>query len=85
MRLPAYQTRYHTVQIQDCPLLQEEAKKYPNAKIVWCQEETKNAGAWSYVNPRIRTAMRAAREVIITCLVPLGDRVFAALSIYATR
>jgi 2-oxoglutarate dehydrogenase E1 component len=43
--------------------LQEEAKKYPNAKIVWCQEESKNAGAWSYVNPRIRTAMRAARKV----------------------
>ena len=59
--------------------MQEEAKKYPNAKIVWCQEESKNAGAWSYVNPRIQTAMRAAREVIITCLVTPCDRVCSTL------
>ena len=23
--------------------------KYPNAEIVWCQEEPKNMGAWSFV------------------------------------
>ena len=35
-----------------------EAVKYPAAKIVWCQEEPKNAGAWAYVQPRIETALR---------------------------
>lgn len=30
-----------------------ELKKYPNAKIIWCQEEHKNMGAWSYMQPHI--------------------------------
>ena len=31
---------------------------YPNAEVVWCQEEPKNMGAWSYVKPRLETALR---------------------------
>jgi 2-oxoglutarate dehydrogenase E1 component len=29
-------------------------KKYPNAQICWAQEEPKNAGAWTYAQPRLR-------------------------------
>lgn len=29
-------------------------KLYPNAEIAWAQEEPKNAGAWTYVQPRLR-------------------------------
>lgn len=34
-----------------------EITKYPNAEVVWCQEEHKNMGAWSYVQPRFETAV----------------------------
>ncbi|KAF6164381.1 hypothetical protein GIB67_037538 [Kingdonia uniflora] len=48
---------------QLCPfpydLIQRELKRYPNAEIVWCQEEPMNMGAYSYVAPRLCTAMRA--------------------------
>lgn len=38
--------------------LKENLDSYPNAKdIVWAQEEPLNAGAWSFVQPRIETLL----------------------------
>jgi len=31
-----------------------ELKQYPNASVTWAQEEPKNAGGWSYAQPRLR-------------------------------
>jgi len=36
----------------------ENVKKYPNAEVVWAQEEPKNMGAWYFVQDRICTATR---------------------------
>jgi len=36
----------------------EECAKYPNAEIVWAQQEPKNMGAYSYVAPRVETTTR---------------------------
>ena len=41
----------------------EEIQKYPNAEVVWCQEEPKNGGAWQYCRPRIATASRDVRPL----------------------
>jgi 2-oxoglutarate dehydrogenase E1 component len=40
----------------DEPLAAELAK-YPNAEIVWCQEEPANAGAWFFVDRRIENVL----------------------------
>ncbi|MEO1292628.1 MAG: 2-oxoglutarate dehydrogenase E1 component, partial [Pseudomonadota bacterium] len=39
--------------------LKEELKRFPNADIVWCQEEPKNQGAWFFVEPYIEDALTA--------------------------
>ena len=36
-----------------------EVAQYSAAQVVWCQEEPKNMGAWSFVQPRISTATRS--------------------------
>lgn len=48
---------------QLCPfpydLVQRELKRYPNAEIVWCQEEPMNMGGYHYISLRLLTAMKA--------------------------
>ena len=39
--------------------LSAELKRYKNAEIVWCQEETKNNGAWSFVVFRIEDVLES--------------------------
>jgi len=35
-----------------------EAKRFPKADIVWCQEEPMNMGGWAHVMPRFETALK---------------------------
>ncbi|KAI9348329.1 oxoglutarate dehydrogenase, E1 component [Pilaira anomala] len=37
--------------------VKEHADKYPNAEIIWCQEEPLNMGVWQHVQPRITTSL----------------------------
>jgi 2-oxoglutarate dehydrogenase E1 component len=37
--------------------LTEELSRFPKAEIVWCQEEPKNQGAWTFAQPRIEAVL----------------------------
>ncbi|MEQ1706158.1 MAG: 2-oxoglutarate dehydrogenase E1 component [Rickettsiales bacterium] len=39
--------------------LAAELKRYKNAEIIWCQEEPKNMGAWTFVASRIEDVMES--------------------------
>jgi 2-oxoglutarate dehydrogenase E1 component len=50
--------------------LPKEFVKYPNAEVVWCQEEPENMGAWSFVDRKIEQVLagldvKAKRPVYI--------------------
>ncbi|CAK0775709.1 subunit of E1(0) component of 2-oxoglutarate dehydrogenase [uncultured Gammaproteobacteria bacterium] len=38
-------------------LIREELHKYPNADVMWCQEEPANMGAWFFVDRRIESIL----------------------------
>lgn len=44
-------------------LVKKECAKYPNAVLCWAQEEAKNQGAWTYVQPRFNTTLNASRNI----------------------
>lgn len=39
--------------------LTEELKRFKKADMIWCQEEPKNMGAWSFIEPRLEDTLTA--------------------------
>jgi len=35
----------------------EQLERFPGAEVVWCQEEPRNMGAWSFIEPRIEEVL----------------------------
>ena len=44
--------------------LTEELERFPKAKIIWCQEEPKNMGAWTFVEPKIEALLEDLDHVM---------------------
>lgn len=42
--------------------LAEEMAKYPNAEVVWCQEEPENSGYWYFVDRRIEKTLASIKH-----------------------
>jgi 2-oxoglutarate dehydrogenase E1 component len=42
--------------------LVKELERFPNADVVWCQEEPKNQGGWSFMEPNIEWVLGRIRE-----------------------
>jgi 2-oxoglutarate dehydrogenase E1 component len=42
--------------------LAENLKQYPDADVVWCQEEPENQGAWLFVDRRIENVLKAIKH-----------------------
>ena len=45
-----------------------EHQKYDNAEIVWAQEEPMNMGYWTYVSPRLVTAVGIKPKIRCVCV-----------------
>ncbi|HEX2115096.1 MAG TPA: 2-oxoglutarate dehydrogenase E1 component [Alphaproteobacteria bacterium] len=41
--------------------MEKELQRYTNAEVVWCQEEPKNMGAWTFIEHRIEDALTAVK------------------------
>ncbi|XP_073843847.1 2-oxoglutarate dehydrogenase-like, mitochondrial isoform X3 [Musca autumnalis] len=44
-------------------LVKEQANLYKDAELVWAQEEHKNQGCWTYVQPRFLTALNHGKDI----------------------
>jgi 2-oxoglutarate dehydrogenase E1 component len=58
----------HTIeQISPFPfdIVKTVTDEYCNAELVFCQEEHKNQGAWTYVQPRFQTALGGYKDRMI--------------------
>ncbi|MCC5997296.1 MAG: 2-oxoglutarate dehydrogenase E1 component [Oceanicaulis sp.] len=42
----------------------EELKRFPNADVVWCQEEPRNMGAWTFVEPYLEFCLDKAGSIV---------------------
>jgi 2-oxoglutarate dehydrogenase E1 component len=42
--------------------LAEELSKYPNAEVIWCQEEPENQGAWFFVDRRLEAVLASIKH-----------------------
>ena len=58
--------------------LVDQLKRYPQAELVWCQEEPENMGAWRYLDRHLERAAQAAGMATPLPVRYIGRDAFAA-------
>ncbi len=53
-------------------VISEELKTFPNAEIIWCQEESQNGGAWHFVDRKIEKILQNIKHKPHTAPVYIG-------------
>ncbi len=43
--------------------MRRELARFPNAELVWCQEEPKNMGGWTFVDPWVELTLTKVEEI----------------------
>ncbi|KAJ2699808.1 hypothetical protein H4R19_005511, partial [Coemansia spiralis] len=85
---PAAAARVALVRVEElCPFpaseLRDELARFPNAtEVVWCQEETMNAGAFSFVQPRLQSIIPGTLPLRYVGRGPLAAPVTGVSSVY---
>lgn len=55
-------------------LVMRELRRYPNAEVMWAQEEPLNQGAYLHVAPRLKTCMQAEGRTGVPHQIPYAGR-----------
>jgi 2-oxoglutarate dehydrogenase E1 component len=64
--------------------MREMMKGFPKGvKLVWCQEEPQNMGAWTFIEPRLRTMF--CREIAYAGRDPSASPAVGALALHKRR
>ncbi len=64
----------------------DQIARYPNAQIVWCQEEAANMGAWTFVLPRLINILEELeREVFVPTYVGRKAAASPATGLFKTH
>lgn len=60
--------------------LTRELARFPNAEVLWCQEEPQNMGAWSYLDRRIEKVLRdLGNDCLWPCVVSRPENASTAI------
>ncbi|EME31689.1 2-oxoglutarate dehydrogenase E1 component isoform 1 [Galdieria sulphuraria] len=58
-------------------------RQYPSARIIWCQEEPKNMGAYSYIKPRMEACIRYDNNIRTVEYIGRPSSAAASTGIYS--
>jgi len=66
--------------------VRNEIKRYPNAEVVWCQEEAANMGGWIFVLPRfVNILEELGREMVVPTYVGRKAAASPATGLFKTH